>query len=1154
MLRVRLMSGRVQSRNVKLTKSNWKIPVRSSRGNKKPIPGEKIMSSKFRFVHLSCVDWLSKGFAAALLAALIAAPVASFAQETTTVIRGTVMTPDGGPAAGESITITDTRTGSARRVTTSTDGEFTVRGLPVGGPYTIRVDSGQYEDALVTDVYTNLSTAASFDISLSVADAEIEEIVVLASQVAKMDLAIGPGTSFSLEDIESMPSIARQIRDVIRIDPRVSLGRADNGAGSGINCLGGSSRSNAFTIDGALASDGYGLNEGTGTSARFAFPVPYDTIASASVEFAPLDVQYSQFTGCAINVVTKPGSNEFHGSAFYLYNDDSLTGKKLEGETVISDPFEDKNFGFDLSGPIIKDKLFFTVAYEETDEGGVQNSGPIGGGFANEDWLTVEEANTIAGILLDQYGRDVGDIVRTLPQTSERTFVRLDWNINDSHRAEMTYTDLEELNLDPDDLGFWGFSFRDNFEYEGIEQDTISVRLFSNWTDNLSTEFRYSSFDVTDIQGPAGGGEAQDPNPIPRISVEDDGDSIFISGPGEFRSANDLQYKIDQIKLSADYVLGDHTLTFGVEQESRDIFNLFIPNATGTIVFEDVAALSAGAASEITMLGSYTQDPSDAAAEFERDINSVYVQDEWRVNDAVTLVAGLRYDEYKSSDLPLSNPVFEERYGFSNTQSFDGLDLLQPRIGPSNSLGETQLTAGFGIFGGGDPTVHFSNSYQNFGGAIGFGANSIPPCTAADLQVTDASGQFTGLPDCVPQAAANSANANTGAVAAVDPNFDLPSNERWSIGINHFVEADSDFLNDWQIRVDYIYTNHKNAVDWVDLRLSRNGVTLPDGRPQFFEVDPTQDGCNATFNGIRQGFSNAGTNGGPCDDTSNSNQDVLMTNGVEGSTSSLSIQLAKEFVISDKTSLNLGIGYAYLDAEVGNPVNSSTASSNYEEVATEVLNDIKLGPALWANEHNFVLRANFKHYFFDNNATSVGLFFQRRSGRPYSYTYEDDTVEQYYGDSDDEERVLLYVPTGPTDPVYDFSNLEADEVTELFAFLDKSGLSKYAGGIAPKNGFNSPWSSDLDIRISQDIPLWREHSLQVFFDIENALNLFSSSANVKKYADTGDIQEGVRVLEVGSDDYGNTDQIVINRWYDEGIDRDVDDSVYRIQFGVRYRF
>ena len=134
-----------------------------------------------------------------------------------------------------------------------------------------------------------------------------------------------------------MPSIARQIRDVIRTDPRVSVARADNGAGSGINCLGGSSRANAFTIDGTLANDGFGLNEGTGTAARFAFPIPFDMIASASVEFAPLDVQYGQFTGCAVNVVTKPGSNEFHGSGFYLFNDDALTGTKLEGSRVSSD-------------------------------------------------------------------------------------------------------------------------------------------------------------------------------------------------------------------------------------------------------------------------------------------------------------------------------------------------------------------------------------------------------------------------------------------------------------------------------------------------------------------------------------------------------------------------------------------------------------------------------------------------------------------------------------------------------------------------------------------------------------------------------------------------------------------------------------------------
>jgi len=494
-----------------------------------------------------------RGLLAAMAMMLFALPVASNAQDITTTVSGTVTTPDGGPAAGESITVTDTRTGTRRTATTNANGAFNVRGLGVGGPFTIRVDSSQYEDALVTDVYTELGAAVRFDIALSVLDAEIEEIIVTSKMVATAKLAVGPGSSFSLEQIESMPSIARQIRDVIRIDPRVSVARADNGAGSGINCLGGSSRSNAFTIDGTLAIDGFGLNEGTGTSARFAFPIPFDTVASTSVEFAPIDVQYSQFTGCAINVVTKPGSNEFHGSVFYLYNDEGMTGSKLAlGPTdsgsniVITDPFEDKNYGFDFGGPIIKDKLFFFVAYEETDEAGIQNSGPINGGFANEDWLTVDDANEIADVLLNQYGRDVGPIVRTLPQTSERTFARLDWNINDSHRAEVTYTKLEELNLDPDDLGFGGFTFADNFEYEGIDQDTISARVFSSWTDNFSTEFRYSKVDVVDIQGPVGGGEAQDAVPIPRIEVEDGaGDTILTSGPGFFRSANDLQYDIE---------------------------------------------------------------------------------------------------------------------------------------------------------------------------------------------------------------------------------------------------------------------------------------------------------------------------------------------------------------------------------------------------------------------------------------------------------------------------------------------------------------------------------------------------------------------------------------------------------------------------------
>ena len=1128
------------------------------------------MKNKPRCLPHGILRFLQGGFVAMLAMGFLALPVASNAQEISTVIRGTVTTPDGAAAAGVRVSVTDTRTGSLRSVTTGNNGGFNVRGLPVGGPYEIRVQSDQYQDALVTDVYTDLSAAASFNIALGGADEEIEEIVVLASQVATVQMAVGPGTSFNLDDIESMPSIARQVRDVIRSDPRVSLGRADNGAGYGINCLGASSRSNAFTIDGAVANDGFGLNEGTGTSARFAFPVPYDSIASVSVEFAPLDVQYGQFKGCAINVVTKPGENEFYGSAFYLFNDEGLTGDKLQGDRVSFDPFEDLNYGFELGGPIIKDKLFFYVNYEETDEGGIQNTGPIGAGFANERFLTLAEAQQIGNILDTSYDRTVGGIVRTLPQTSERTFLRLDWSINDQHRAEFTYTKLEELNLDPDDLGFDGFTFRDNFEFEGIDQDTVSVRLFSNWTDNFSTEFRYSSFDVTDIQGPAGGGEAQFED-IPRISVEDgDGNPILLSGPGFFRSANELNYTVDQLKLAADYVVGDHTLTLGFEQESRDVFNLFIPNATGTIVFEDVDALIAGTADFIFFSGSYTQDPNDAAAEFKRDINTFYLQDEWQVNDSLMVIAGVRYDSYDSSDSPIANPAFEARYGFTNTASFDGLDLVQPRIGltwdlPTSKWGQTQLTAGFGVFGGQDPTVHFANSYQNFGGAIGDANIFSSPCVfGVDNQVLDANGNFTGIPSCIRQAAADAANANAGSVAAVDPNFELPEDHRFHIGLKHFMESDNRFLDGWQIRAEYIHTKHKNAPDWLDLTLTASDITLPDGRPRMMGIDPLLPGCDATFNGLRRGFSGSEVFlGGACDDDSNENQDILMTNGVEGETDVFSLILGKDFQFSDRTSFDMSFGYAYTDSETGNAVNSSTATSSYEEVSVAIPNQVGLAPNLWANEHNIVLRGRLQHYFIEEHPTTLTFFFNRRSGRPFSYAYEDDTVEEYFGDSDDESRILLYVPTGPTDPLMDFSNLSQGEIDGLFDFIQRSGLGKYAGGIAPRNAFNGPWSSDLDIRIKQAIPLKGEHQLDLFFDIENVLNLFSDDKNLKRYPDTDDVQEAARLLEISQSNssdptapINNFNQFEITRWYNEGIDwnRDVDDSVYRIQLGVQYRF
>ena len=1114
---------------------------------------------------------IRNSFAFLVFLTILTLPLASIAQTTTGSIRGTLHAPDGAPAVGEVVTVTDTRTGATRTVRSNDNGVFNAGNLSVGGPFTISVEPGNYRGTVVTDVFTKLTGASVFDITLEEGGTIEEVIVVASSTVAVADLAIGPSTSFNFEEISAMPTISRNVRDIIRLDPRVNVGRAAGGNGFGISCLGGSVKTNSFTIDGVRSADGFGLNA-SGNSARATFAIPFDSVFSASVEFSPIDVQYGQFTGCNINVITKSGTNTFSGTAFYLYNDEDLTGDTINGRKVITEPFEDTDWGFEIGGPIIKDKLFFYASYEETDEGGAQNRGPIGGGFATEGFITVADANTIHDILSSKYGRDPGQIVRTLPKVSERYFARLDWNINDNHRLEGSYVSLEELAWDEDDFGFEGFTFSDNFELQGTDSESYSVRLFSTWNDNFSTEIRYSSLDVQDIQGPVGGGEAQDDN-IPRIQVLIDGNEALLSGPGQFRSANDLQYTLDQFKLAGTYETGNHAITAGYELDALDVFNLFAVNATGLIIFDSIEDLDAGHAASIDGNGSFTGDIRDAGATFKRDINTVYIQDKWTVSDRLGITAGLRYDWYESSDKPNENPVWIQRYGFSNTQAFDGLDIIQPRLGltydlPWNAWGEIQLRAGFGVFSGGDPTVHFSNSFSNFGGGIGRGRSGRGNCTDADLDVLS-SGSFNGIPPCITEQQIAEATQNTGRATAVDPNFDLPSQNRYSFGASMLSESKIEFFNDWSLDFDFIYSDAKNAPNWIDVTLTQrvdesgNLVFLPDGRPQFFAVDPLREGCDATFAGIGNGFNNvtAACNAGRDD------QDIVMTNGVSGSTTSISVQGGKSFFFGDKTSLDLRLGYAYTDAKVGNPVNSSTDTSSFEEVAVAVINDVKTGPAVWANKHNFVVGATFKHNFFEDHPTSIGIFLRSRSGNPISYTYDNNTPTSVFGDSDNEERNLFYVPTGPDDPLVDFSRMDEQGTTQdFFDWMKRKGLDKYAGKISPKNGFEQPWNTDLDIRISQDIPLPgignNDHRLRFFFDIENVLNLLSDSSGLQKFYQSGDVQEGLPVLDAALSDDGS--QYIYSNFAPGGnkagpptynpIFFDVDDSVWRIQLGIRYIF
>ena len=419
-------------------------------------------------------------------------------------------------------------------------------------------------------------------------------------------------------------------------------------------------------------------------------------------------------------------------------------------------------------------------------------------------------------------------------------------------------------------------------------------------------------------------------------------------------------------------------------------------------------------------------------------------------------------------------------------------------------------------------------------------------------------------------AAQNAALQNQGATAAIQPGFELPSQNRYNLGVSLNTASDISFFDNWQVEVDFIYSDHRDSIEYWDLantpRANADGsiIFLPDGRPQFAPIDPTLPGCNAVFQGPGNGFAGVTPD---CEaprarGNGDTTQHILMGNGISGETRSFSFQGSKTFDLGADTSLNFRFGYAYTDSEIGNPVNSSTATSGYEEVAQTVINKTELGPAVYVNEHNIVIGATFKHYFFEDHPTSIGLFFRRSSGNPYSYTYDNPTSQRVFGDSDDEERNLFYVPTGINDPLVDLSTLASQGTLDDFmAFLDRSGLSEFAGQIAPKNGFNQQWNSDMDVRISQDIPLGdTRNSLKIFLDIENFMNLFSDSNNIQRYTNNGDIQEGVPVLDAALSADGS--QYIYSNFRPGGArgpdfhpeNLDVDDSVWRVQIGLKYSF
>ncbi|TCO74890.1 TonB-dependent receptor [Chromatocurvus halotolerans] len=987
----------------------------------------------------------------ALYACIATVSQQSMAQITSATVNGAVVDQSGNAISGATVTIVHEPTAATKSSTSGDRGSFFQSGMRVGGPYTITIKAPGYREQQVEDLYFQPGSQPVLRLRLErEGSAAIEEVLVTA-QAMGSDIANGVGSDYSAEDISNQPATKRDlIRTLIR-DPLANSQGEGNLSVAGVN-----PRFNGLSIDGSLQQDDFGLGSNTYATARS--PINLDAVESASLLASDYSVIISGFTGGLVNVTTKSGTNEWDGSAFYYYQDESFIGDTFAGDqTFEPGEFEEKEYGVTLGGPIIKDRLFFFASYDEYESASASDFR----NFDENNGIQPGFFDALRQLTIDTYDYDPGTRPGTAntPVTSERLLTKIDWNINADHRASFTYQSTEEFGT-----SVGGNELQSAWYDIPVDLKAYTAQLFSDWTPNLSTTLRanFKEFERGQIcrAGPdVGAIELNDLDPETLAGTPLDGlltrtGVDIVMGCDRFRHANDFSDERLQLFASADYQAGDHLITMGGEWEEFELFNVFVQSSRGRYRFFDFQDFLNRDAT-VEYLNANSNNAADGAAEWGYDKLALFLQDTWQVSDVLEVTLGMRYEQFVQDDKPQFSADVLRDYGVNSSNNLDGADLWLPRVGFRwDAAPRTTVTGGFGRFAGGEPKVWISNAFQ--------------PITVF------ARGDFSNVdPFNVPMELQNQVAAGTGIpIDVISEDFELPSDWKASLRVDQQFDAKFGGINlgeDYFVTAQYLYTQMEDGFLWRNL--SQTTLTdaqplgvAPDGRPIYADLSDL-------------GILNV--------------TELGNASGAESHV--LSFSLGKRF----DNGFEFQIGYAYQDVETVAEGTSSRGISSWRGITSPDRNNPQARTSPFQIEHAFKFNFAYERELFAGLNTRIDLFGQLLHQGNYTPTFDVSNSNSLFGRAGAGENPFdnnpLYIPTGAGDSAVVYA--EGFDRDGFLDWIDRKGLGS---GIAEVNGETASWTNIWDLRIQQELPgipgmdrFVGENRFKLQLDIENVLNLIN---------------------------------------------------------------
>lgn len=1022
------------------------------------------------------------------------------AQVTTSGISGVINDDTGQALPSATVVAIHVPTGTKYGGTSNFDGVINLRNMRIGGPYTITISYVGFKTEEITDVFLTLGKSFDFTSNLQQDSQQLDEVVITTSNDSNTFSKgrTGAATSVGRRELTTLPTISRSAADFTRLDPQAS-----GGSFGGRN-----DQYNNFSLDGSIFNNPFGLDAPTPGGQTGAQPISLDAIDQITVATAPYDVTQSGFTGASVNAVTKSGTNEFNGTVYGFFRNQDLTGSKINGEKIFVPKLEQKQYGFSVGGPIIKNKLFFFANFEKDDrvDSGSDWIPNIGSGAVNESRVSLTDMEDVRDKLVG-LGYDPGAIQGfTYNTESTKGIIKLDWNISDNHRLAVIYNFLDaskEKPAHPSALGFRGPSANTiQFENAGYQINnnlhSFLAELNSNFGDNTTNKFQigYSVFD--DFRNPLS-------TPAPSITIQENGSNYIIAGHEPFSINNKLDQKVFQFTDNLTHFIGKHAITVGISFEKFSFgnsFNLgsygargvFFPTSGSVDEFVNDPSIADDLAAAIAAHQSLTENGLGNPGGFnwyKADFGQMafYLQDEWNVTDNFRMTLGIRFDK------PLYFNTSQHAEDFIQTQPayIPSIEYFDPKTGEEVFFDSTEMPTNQILF---SPRFGFNwdvngNSKFQLRGGTGIFTGRLP---------------FVWLGNQV-------GNPNFFFYQVVDPDFKWPQVWRTNIGVDYR------FDNDLVLTSDLSYTKDVNGAHVQNWGLNAPSGTLNgvDNRAIYTDAD-------------RNSFQNAA---------------YVFTNSDKGRIWNWSVKAEKSF----DNNFYFSAAYNFMNSQDVNSIEAEITGDAFAgNPALNNVNDDVLSYSKYGDDHRFigVIAKQWSYGTNDKWGTSISSVLEFAKGGRFSYTYGGDINADGSNLND-----LIYVPTES-----ELSQMQFETPGQADDFNDFIEQDEYLKGrrgeYAERYAGISPWRNRIDLKILQNFHFnqdKKKQTIQFSIDILNFGNMLNSNWGVIQQPNS--IQPiGVSVdPDTNVPTYSFDGNLTKTFGYDSSID-----SRWQMQFGLRYIF